>query len=713
MPFAVNEDHQALAEVVRQFLTDQESTRQTRQIIDSQDCATLPPLWKSVREMGWLGLHLPEEVGGEGFGLAEVAVIVYEMARNVAPGPFISAVIASATLDRTGTAEQRDTWLPKLATGELIAAVAWTGNLRMNATALNGAAPAVLGAAGADMLLLPVGDDLVVVGAATPGVRVDVPAQADPARAIAVVHCHEAAVSAVLPGARVLAERIARLLAAAEGAGIAAGCVEQAGAYAQVREQFGRTIATFQAVKHRCADMLVDAELAASAAWGAARIAPDDEHADYSTTVAVVQALPAAVRCAESNIQVHGGIGYTWEHDAHLYYKRALALSTLFEANTTAAARLSVLSRAGGRQPVKVAMDRTEADTYRAGVWNLRDRLGRLGEQERHEHLVDEGYLFPHYPRPFGRGAGPVEQLVIEEELSDIPRPDLGIGEWIVPTIIQCGTPGQLERWVRPTMLGELRFCQLFSEPGAGSDAAAISTKAVRVEGGWRVTGQKVWTTDAARCNRGLATVRTDPSAPKRAGVSAMVLDLKADGVVVRPLRDITGEALFNEVFLDDVFVPDDDVLGDVGAGWKVVRATIGNERVSIGASTGGTTFSAHDLARLGGTALSDVFTIGRLVAEQDAMALLGLQHVERTIAGDRIGAEGNITKLLSAEHAQRVMQSAAEALGPGFAVGARQDVYAKLLYVRGLTMGGGTSEMSRNQIAEQLLGFPRDPLTS
>ncbi|MFJ8019383.1 acyl-CoA dehydrogenase [Streptomyces sp. NPDC096311] len=713
MPFVVNEDHHALAEVVRQFLTDQDSARLTRQIIDSEDRATQRPFWKSVREMGWLGLHLPEDVGGEGFGLAESTVIAYEMAKAIAPGPFLPAVIASATLDRTGEAEQRAVWLPQLATGELTAATAWIGSLRMDGSALTGVAPAVLGAADADLLLLPVGDDLAVVRATAPGVRVEVPGQVDPTRATGVVHCQEAAVSAVLPGARPLAERIARILAAAEGAGVAAGCVEQAGAYAMVREQFGRTIATFQAIKHHCADMLVEAELAAAAAWGAARLAQDDQHADHSAVVAVVQALPAAVRCAETNIQVHGGIGFTWEHDAHLYYKRALALSTLFEADTTAAGRLSELTRAGRRQPVKVAMDQAEADQYRAEIWKLRERLGRLSEEERRVHLVDEGYLFPHYPRPYGRGAGPVEQLVIEEELGDIPRPDLGIGEWIVPTIIQCGTPGQLDRWVRPTLLGEIRFCQLFSEPGAGSDASAISTKARRVEGGWRVTGQKVWTTDAAYCNRGLATVRTDPSAPKRAGVSAMVLDLKADGVVVRPLRDITGEALFNEVFLDDVFVPDEDVLGEVGAGWKVVRATIGNERVSIGADTGGTTFSAHDLARLEGTARADVFTIGRLVAEHDAMALLGLQHVERTIAGETIGAEGNITKLLSAEHAQRVMRSAAEALGTAFAAGSRRDVYAELLYARGLTIGGGTSEMSRNQIAEQLLGFPRDPLTS
>ena len=189
----------------------------------------------------------------------------------------------------------------------------------------------------------------------------------------------------------------------------------------------------------------------------------------------------------------------------------------------------------------------------------------------------------PHWPRPWGRAAGAVEQLVIDEELPDVERPQLGIGTWVVLTIVQHATPDQIERWIRPSLHGDLYWCQLFSEPNAGSDAAAIQTKAARVDGGWLVNGQKVWTSGAQNSNMGLATVRTDPAAPKHAGISTFAIDMHAKGVEVRPLREITGESLFNEVFFDDVFVPDDDVVGEINSGWTVARATLGNERVSIG----------------------------------------------------------------------------------------------------------------------------------
>ena len=140
----------------------------------------------------------------------------------------------------------------------------------------------------------------------------------------------------------------------------------------------------------------------------------------------------------------------------------------------------------------------------------------------------------------------------------------MGITGWVALTIAQAGTDDQRERWVEPVLRGEVMWCQLFSEPGAGSDAAAVRTAAKKVDGGWRVTGQKVWTSLAQHCQWGLATVRTDPDAPKHAGVTMMAIDMKAPGVTVNPLRGITGDAHFNEVFFDDVFVPDADVVGDV-----------------------------------------------------------------------------------------------------------------------------------------------------
>ena len=162
----------------------------------------------------------------------------------------------------------------------------------------------------------------------------------------------------------------------------------------------------------------------------------------------------------------------------------------------------------------------------------------------------------------------------------------VGITGWNIQTISQHGTAEQAERWVGPTLRGEITWCQLFSEPGAGSDAAAIATRGVRVDGGWRVTGQKVWTTGAHQSDWGFATVRTDPSVPKHAGVTMMAIDMSADGVTVNPLRGLTGHSHFNEVFFDDVFVPDEMVVGAVNDGWRLARTTLANERIAMAHGT-------------------------------------------------------------------------------------------------------------------------------
>ncbi len=253
----------------------------------------------------------------------------------------------------------------------------------------------------------------------------------------------------------------------------------------------------------------------------------------------------------------------------------------------------------------------------------------------------------PHWPLPWGRAASPVEQLVIEEELAGLAKPSLGIGEWNVLSITSHGTPEQLERWIVPSLRGDLIWCQLFSEPNAGSDAAGVQTRAVRgqVDGvaGWRVTGQKVWTSGAQYCNRGLATVRTDPDAPKHKGITTMVIDLKAPGVEVRPLRELTGDALFNEVFFDDVFVPDRDVVGEVNGGWTVARTTLGNERVSIGG--GMMAGAAFDLLpAIDAYAPADAGLrreAGLLLADELALAAINLRRVARAVAGGQPGAGG------------------------------------------------------------------------
>ncbi|UIX29300.1 acyl-CoA dehydrogenase [Streptomyces sp. GQFP] len=709
---AVHADHRNLAEVARSFLRAQGGTGPAREALDEGSGAP-PAYWPQLEKLGWLGLHLPEDVGGQGFGLAETAVVAEEFGRVVAPGPFLSTVIASAVIDRAGSPEQRARWLPALASGAATAAIGLVpGTLSLRDGQVDGETPAVLCAGTTDLLVLAVGADAVVLDHDSPGVTVREGDSLDPTRHAATVVCAAVPVdeSAVLRGAYAEAVRVARTLAAAEAAGIADTCTLQVRDHALTREQFGRPIGSFQAVKHQCADMLVAAELAAAAAWGAARPALSAQEGAYAAALAAAQALPAATHCAGRNIQLHGGIGYTWEHDAHLYFKRALALETLFGAKVIDDV---VTGAVAGRSVAALPELPEEAASFRAEVRALRAELDALPAGERRAALARSGYLVPHYPRPFGRSAGPVEQLVVEEELRGVEQPDLGVGAWILPTLVQHGTPAQVERWVWPGLTGELRFCQLFSEPEAGSDAAAIRTAARRTEGGWLLNGQKTWTSDAQRCHRGLITVRTDPSAPKHAGVTMMVVDLRAEGVTIRPLRDMTGAAAFNEVFLDDVFVPDADVVGEVDAGWTVARATIGNERVSIGTGQGGTAVDSGVLTNLAvrhGTVDGPLRQrLGEVIAEEAAMTMLNLRHVQATIDGHEGGTDGNIGKLLSAEHAQRATSLALALCGPAALAGAEPEVVGALLYSRGLSIGGGTSEISRNQIAERVLKLPRE----
>src|SRR5581483_9140918 len=270
---------------------------------------------------------------------------------------------------------------------------------------------------------------------------------------------------------------------------------------------------------------------------------------------------------------------------------------------------------------------------------------------------IDAGYVMPHWPKPWGRDAGAIEQLVIEQEFAaaGVKRPQYGITGWVILTLIQHATEDQVARWVPPALNQDVIWCQLFSEPDAGSDAAGIKTRGTRVEGGWLVNGQKVWTSGAHVARYGFATVRTNPDAPKHAGITTMVIDMEGDGVEVRPLRMITGNSDFNEVFFNDVFVPDDDVVGPIDGGWTVARATLGNESVSIGGGQGGSampmdTFVApldeHPERLSGGAG-----RVGRYIANTQAAAVMNVRAAHRAVAGGGPGPEGAITKLVLSEN--------------------------------------------------------------
>jgi 3-oxochol-4-en-24-oyl-CoA dehydrogenase len=716
MPIAISEEHRALAQSVADFLTRHQSRAAARSLLEAETDAR-PAFWAELGGLGLLGLHVPEDLGGSGFGLAETLVVAEQMGRYLAPGPFVPTVITSAVLAAAGPDDLQKRLLPGLADGTVVGAAALGGEVSYADGAATGQAGVVISGHLADVLLVPAGDDVLVVEKPAGGVHTEVPANLDPSRRAARVRL-DAAPATVLPGARGLLNDVARAVLAAEAAGIAAETTEQAAEYAKIRQQFGRPIATFQAVKHHCANMLVAAELATAAGWDAGRAGLDGgDQLSYTAAIAAVLASSAAVGNANLNIQVHGGIGFTWEHDAHLYLRRATAVAAVLDTEQ-AAIEVTDLVRRGVRRAAAIDLP-PEAEPIRDAIGPDVARLGDLTGDARKQALIESGYAMPHWPKPWGRDASAVEQLVIEQEFAaaGIKRPSLGITSWIILTLIQHASPEQVARRVRPALSQDVIWCQLFSEPGAGSDAAGIRTRATRAEGGWLINGQKVWTSGAHVSDFGLATVRTNPDAPKHEGITTMVIDMHAPGVSVRPLKMPNGNSEFNEIFFDGVFVPDADVVGPIDGGWTVARATLGNESVSIGGGDGGMTMpikafiaplDAHPERLAGGAG-----RVGRHIARTQAMGVLNQRAAYRAVAGSGPGPEGNITKLLLSEIGHETAAIMAELAGPdgAFLDGPGAMGATLMLMNRALSIAGGTSEIKRNQIAERILGLPRDPL--
>jgi 3-oxochol-4-en-24-oyl-CoA dehydrogenase len=723
MSIAITEEHQALAQTVVGLLTKHGSRAAARSLLEGQ-AEALPGFWSELSGLGLLGLHIPEEDGGSGFGLQETLVVAEQMGRYLAPGPFVPTVVASAVLAAAGPGDLRKRLLPALADGSVTGAVALNGEVSFANGAATGEAGVVISGHLADVLLVAAGDDVLVIDKSAGGVHVEVPANLDPSRPAARVRL-DAAPATVLAGARGLLTSVARAVLAAEAVGVASETTEQAAEYAKVRQQFGRPIATFQAVKHHCANMLVAAELAAAATWDAGRAGiGGGDQLSYTAAIAATLAVPAAVSNASLNIQVHGGIGFTWEHDAHLYLRRAAAIAAVVDTER-AAIDVTDHVRRGVRRAAAIDLP-AEAETIRAAIRPDVARLRDLTGAARKQALIETGYVTPHWPKPWGRDASAVEQLVIEQEFAaaGIKRPRYGITSWVILTLIQHGRPDQVERWVRPALSQDVIWCQLFSEPGAGSDAAGIRTRATRVKGvgeaggGWRINGQKVWTSGAHTASFGLATVRTNPDAPKHEGITTMVIDMHAPGVTVRPLKMPTGNSDFNEVFFDDVFVPDADVVGPVDHGWTVARATLGNESVSIGGGDGGVmamppeafiaSLDAHPARLAGGAG-----RVGRQISRTQAMGVLNQRSAYRAVAGGGPGPEGNVAKLLLSEIGHETAAIMAELAGPdaAFLDGDGAMAATLVLMNRAMSIAGGTSEIKRNQIAERILGLPRDPL--
>ena len=526
--------------------------------------------------------------------------------------------------------------------------------------------------------------------------------------------------------------------------------------YAQARVQFGRVIGSFQAIKHRCADLLIEVESARSVVyhglWTAAR---DAATLPVAASLARSVASDAYQRAAADNIQIHGGIGFTWDHPAHLYLKRAKSSQLLLGSPADHRARLAgqlgldAGSPAGRTAAPPDAAPEPAAGPGAYGAGELEAAIGaflrehpvpdprdRAADRAFRAARFDAGLAVVHFGRDEGgqnldAGLQPVAEAAFARAgaADHFARNVIGLG-MAMPTIRAHGTAAQKARFLRPCFTGEEIWCQLFSEPGAGSDLAGLATRAVRDGEDFVVTGQKVWTSLGHVADRGILLARTDPDVPRHRGLSYFLVDMHAPGIEVRPLRQLTGEAEFNEVYLTDVRVPATDLLGEAGQGWQVAMTTLANERVWIGARPSargagpiGQAVQAYRRAAAEGRAgPAATERLMLLWTRAEAARLTNIRATER--AGRQPGPEGSIAKLQMAELNKAIYELCVDLLGTdgllidGYAETAPDstavhgDADVRRAYLRSLanSIEGGTSEVLRNVLGERVLDLPGEP---
>lgn len=731
MSIAITPEHYELADSVRSLVARVAPSEVLHAALESP-VENPPPYWQAAAEQGLQGVHLAESVGGQGFGILELAVVLAEFGYGAVPGPFVPSAIASALI---AAHDPQAKVLAELATGAAIAAYALDSGLTAtrhgDVLVIRGEVRAVPAAAQASVLVLPVAiesrDEWVVLR--NEQLEIEAVKSLDPLRPIAHIRANAVDVSddALLSNLTMTtAHALMSTLLSAEAVGVARWATDTASAYAKIREQFGRPIGQFQAIKHKCAEMIADTERATAAVWDAARALDDagesSSDVEFAAAVAATLAPATAQRCTQDCIQVHGGIGFTWEHDTNVYYRRALMLAACFGRGSEYPQRVVDTATTAGMRPVDIDLD-PSTEKLRAQIRAEVAALKAMPREPRTVAIAEGGWVLPYLPKPWGRAASPVEQIIIAQEFTAgrVKRPQIAIATWIVPSIVAFGTDNQKQRLLPPTFRGDIFWCQLFSEPGAGSDLASLATKATRVDGGWRITGQKIWTTGAQYSQWGALLARTDPSAPKHNGITYFLLDMKSEGVQVKPLRELTGKEFFNTVYLDDVFVPDELVLGEVNRGWEVSRNTLTAERVSIGGSD--STFLptlgefvdfVRDYRFEGQFDQVARHRAGQLIAEGHATKLLNLRSTLLTLAGGDPMAPAAISKLLSMRTGQGYAEFAVSSFGTDAVIGDTERLPGKwgeyLLASRATTIYGGTSEVQLNIIAERLLGLPRDP---
>ncbi|MGD1241436.1 acyl-CoA dehydrogenase [Mycobacterium seoulense] len=782
MNYMPDESAESLREIIHAFLAKFSTEQDVRNLMGTSPGYDAPVWHRLSTELGLTGLAIPEEHGGSGAGPVEVGIAFEEMGRKLFCAPFLSTVgLVATAIVESGNSEACRDFLPAIVSGDRTATLVWEGpsptksQLRIQhkdaGWTVSGRVPVAVEATAADFVLVAGasadGPVVGVVESTAPGLAIESLTPLDQTRPLASVQFNATPVRLVCSGDDAIRSMtrtydLALLYVAAEQLGASARQLELAVEYAKTRTQFGRAIGSFQAIKHRCADMLVAVESARSVVyhglWMAANYGPADSNlVSQSASLAKAVASECCRMVALQTLQIHGGIGFTWEHSAHLYVKRAKSTQLLFGSPSYHRARLAGLLGIGhpdqtersigagdGQTPVMEdqTQDHTDAEALAQAVADFLGKYpvphpdDRMGDRKMREARFDAGLALVSLPEGLGgRSLDPTMQQVVDNAFAAAGADDhegrntIGLG-MALPTIAEHGTAEQKARYLRPCFSGEEIWCQLFSEPGAGSDLASLSTRAVLNGDAYVVNGQKVWTSLGHVASWAILLARTDVAAPKHRGLTYFLVDMRSPGVEVRPLRQITGEAEFNEVYLTDVRIPVANVLGRVNDGWRVAMTTLANERVALGAriverGTG----PIRQLLDIYGSALAreDVGeeALDRVMLLWSRAEAARLTNIRASRPRDQgPGPEGSIAKLQMAELNQAIYECCVDLCGsdglqidgydyvaPEYATPqGRGDVRKVWLRSLANSIEGGTSEIMRNILGERILGLPPEP---
>lgn len=763
MNLSLSDDQLLIRDAAENFLADVSDSAAVRRHMASAHGFDAE-LWQRLAgELGWCAIPVPEALGGLGLGAVELALLAEQIGRRLFCTPYFATVLLGTTLIvEAGSAAACERLLPTVAEGGVRFGVALPDGDWSQAAAtltaasagaawrLRGEAPAVVDGASADTLLLfartASGYGLFAVPRDAAGVTATPLATWDQTRRFATVALADVAAERIDDPQRgdglKRALALARLFVAAESLGAAQQCLDLTVAYVAQRKQFGRVVGGFQAVKHRCAEMMVKIEALRSAVAGAAAAAGAEADTLAGECAAARQlSADTLFWCAQEAVQLHGGVGFTWEYDPQLYFKRAQAASHWL--GTADALREQIAATQLGKTG-QTAADADAGDArFRAEVagWmrehlagryaSLRHRGGPGDEEadpalrkEWEHELAAGGWTCVGWPREAGgRGLTIAQQVIFHEEYARAGGPGrMGhIGEGLIgPTLIQFGSQAQQRRFLPKIVAGEEFWAQGYSEPNAGSDLANVQTRAERqADGSWRVSGQKIWTSLAHESDWIFVLARCEPGSKGSKGLVFLLLPLVQPGIEIRPIRQMGGGAEFNEVFFDGAVAAAEHVVGQPGEGWKVAMGLLEAER---GVSTLGQQMHfAHELALVVQAAqrngrLADAQIRQRLAQAWSGLRVMRYNAMRMLGDGAALGLkrEALIYKYYWSNWHRELGKLAADVLGAQADVisddPAIRPLQQLFFFSRADTLYAGTNEIQLNLIAERGLNLPREP---